>query len=116
MRQDILFLEPVFTHNVWGGTRLHDDFGYNVDGDDIGECWGIAAHQNGNCTVTNGDFKGEKLSKLWDEHRELFGNAKGVRFPLLVKIIDAKNDLSIQVHPNDTYAKEHENGSFGKME
>ncbi len=116
MRQDILFLEPVFTHNVWGGTRLHDDFGYNVDGDDIGECWGIAAHQNGNCTVTNGNFKGEKLSKLWDEHRELFGNAKGVRFPLLVKIIDAKNDLSIQVHPNDIYAKEHENGSFGKME
>ena len=48
MKQDILFLEPVFTHNVWGGTRLHDDFGYNVKGDDIGECWGIAAHQNGN--------------------------------------------------------------------
>ena len=64
MKQDILFLEPVFTHNVWGGTRLRDDFGYNVKGDDIGECWGIAAHQNGNCTIINGAFKGEKLSKL----------------------------------------------------
>lgn len=74
-----IFRAGVYTQCM-GGTRLHDDFGYNVDGDDIGECWGIAAHQNGNCTVTNGDFKGEKLSKLWDEHRELFGNAKGVSF------------------------------------
>lgn len=76
MKQDILFLEPVFTHNVWGGTRLHDDFGYNVKGDDIGECWGIAAHQNGNCTITNGAFKGEKLSKLWDEKIVIGHNAK----------------------------------------
>ncbi len=57
-----------------------------------------------------------KLSDLWKEHRELFGNVKGDVFPLLIKIIDAKDDLSIQVHPNDDYAAAHENGSLGKME
>ena len=57
-----------------------------------------------------------KLSKVWEEHPEVFGNLAYDRFPLLTKIIDAKADLSIQVHPDDAYAKEHENGSFGKTE
>lgn len=57
-----------------------------------------------------------KLSKLWEEHPELFGNTGLDRFPLLIKIIDARSDLSIQVHPDDAYAKEHENGSLGKTE
>ena len=116
MSKEILFLEPVFTHNIWGGTKLREEYGYPVEGDDIGECWGIAAHDNGDCTVKSGTFAGKTLSTLWNEHRELFGNQEGDRFPLLVKIIDAKDDLSIQVHPDDTYAAEHENGSFGKME
>lgn len=116
MDQEILFLNPVFTHNIWGGTKLREEYGYNVEGDDIGECWGIAAHENGNCTVKNGRYAGQTLAGLWDSHRELFGNIEGVRFPLLVKIIDAKDDLSIQVHPDDAYAAAHENGSFGKME
>lgn len=50
----ILFLNPVFTHNIWGGTRLRTDFGYEVEGDDIGECWGVAAHQNGDDTIREG--------------------------------------------------------------
>ena len=53
---------------------------------------------------------------MWKNHREVFGNVDIDRFPLLIKIIDAKADLSIQVHPDDAYAAEHENGSFGKME
>ena len=116
MNKEILFLNPVFTHNIWGGTKLREEYGYDVEGDDIGECWGVAAHENGNCTVKNGEFAGHTLADLWDSHRELFGGIDGVRFPLLIKIIDAKDDLSIQVHPDDAYAAEHENGSFGKME
>ncbi len=111
-----LFLEPVCTHNIWGGSRLHNDFGYKEEGNDIGECWGISAHPNGDGLVKNGDFAGMRLSQVWKEHPEVFGNIDYDRFPLLVKIIDAKEDLSIQVHPDDSYAKVNENGSFGKTE
>lgn len=114
--RQILFMNPVFTHNIWGGTRLKEEFGYAVEGDDIGECWGIAAHENGDCTIREGEFEGKRLSQLWKEKPELFGNFPADRFPLLVKIIDAKEDLSIQVHPDDAYAAEHENGSLGKTE
>lgn len=91
-------------------------FGYDEPGDDIGECWGISAHPSGESFVSCGEFGGKRLSELWNEHRELFGNAEGKAFPLLVKIIDAKDDLSIQVHPDDEYARLHENGAFGKKE
>lgn len=114
--KEILFLDPVCTHNIWGGTKLREEFGYPVEGDDIGECWGISAHPNGDGTVRSGAFSGMKLSAVWKEHPEVFGNYDCDRFPLLTKIIDARDDLSIQVHPNDDYAKVHENGSFGKTE
>ena len=114
--REILMLQPVFTHNIWGGSKLRTEFGYPVEGDDIGECWGISAHEHGDCTVKNGAYAGKTLSQLWENEPELFGNYKSERFPLLTKIIDAKADLSIQVHPDDTYAAEHENGSYGKME
>ncbi len=113
---EILFLEPVFKHTIWGGAKLRTEFGYEIEGDDIGECWGIAAHPNGDCVVTSGQYAGLSLSELWEKNPELFGNVKSDRFPLLVKIIDAREDLSIQVHPDDAYAREHENGSFGKTE
>ena len=113
---EILFLDPVCTHNIWGGTRLREDFHYPVEGNDLGECWGISAHPNGDGTLKDCEFRGMKLSELWEKHPEIFGNVDSDRFPLLVKIIDAKDDLSIQVHPNDDYAKVHENGSLGKTE
>lgn len=69
-------MEPVFTHNIWGGTKLREEYGYSIEGDDIGECWGIAAHPNGTCTIADGAYKGKKLSDLWEEHRELFGNTQ----------------------------------------
>ena len=116
MNKDIIFLSPVCTHNIWGGTRLNREFGYPIEGDDIGECWGISAHPNGDGTVASGAYQGMKLSELWEKHPELFGNTGMDRFPLLIKIIDAKDDLSIQVHPDDAYAKVHENGSLGKTE
>lgn len=113
---ELIFLDPVCTHNIWGGTRLREEFGYPVEGDGIGECWGISAHPEGDGTVRNGSFQGEKLSALWTEHPELFGNLPYDRYPLLTKIIDAQDDLSIQVHPDDAYAQVHENGSLGKTE
>ena len=114
--KEVLFLNPVFTHNIWGGTKLREEFGYPVEGNDIGECWGISAHEHGDCVVREGAFEGMTLSSLWTSYPELFGNYKSERFPLLTKIIDAKEDLSIQVHPDDEYAAVHENGSYGKME
>lgn len=116
MKQDILFLQPVFQHNIWGGTRLQDEYGYEINGNDIGECWGIAAHEHGDCIIREGSYQGIHLSELWRSHPELFGNIQERQFPLLVKIIDAKEDLSIQVHPDDAYAFEHEQGSLGKTE
>lgn len=114
--KEILFLDPVCTHNIWGGTRLREEFGYPEEGDDVGECWGISAHPNGDGSIRNGAFAGMKLSEVWNRHPEVFGNFGYDRFPLLTKIIDARDDLSIQVHPDDAYAKVHENGSFGKTE
>ncbi len=112
----ILFLEPVMKQMVWGGSRLRDEFGYVIPGEDTGECWAVSAHPNGDCKIRSGDFEGKTLSELWDNERELFGNIAVDRFPLLAKIIDAKEDLSIQVHPDDQYAKAYENGSLGKTE
>lgn len=114
--KDIIFLEPVFKEMIWGGNRLKKDFGYDIPSDNTGECWAVSAHKNGDCTIKNGKYKGLKLSSLWENHRELFGGIKGETFPLLIKIIDAKADLSIQVHPDDTYAQKYENGSLGKTE
>lgn len=111
----ILKIKPVFKEMIWGGSKLKDVYGYDIPSDHTGECWAISAHKNGDCTIADGEFKGESLSSLFANHRQLFGNIKGEQFPLLVKIIDAKNDLSVQVHPNDDYAKEHEN-SLGKTE
>ena len=113
---ELIFLKPVFKQMIWGGSRLKSVFGYDIPGDNTGECWAISAHPNGDCEIAEGRYAGKTLSWLWKEHRELFGGLPGDRFPLLVKIIDAKADLSIQVHPDDSYAAEHENGSLGKTE
>ncbi|MBE6469745.1 MAG: class I mannose-6-phosphate isomerase [Coriobacteriaceae bacterium] len=114
---ELIRLEPVFHEMIWGGRRLADTFGYEIPDGPIGECWAISAHPHGDCRVTGGRFDGMLLSELWEEHRdEVFPGATGDRFPLLIKIIDAASDLSIQVHPDDAYAAEHENGSLGKRE
>lgn len=112
----ILFLNPVFKEMIWGGNQLAEKFGYEIPSDRTGECWAVSAHPNGDCTVREGEYAGRKLSELFKEEPELFGNLPLDRLPLLIKIIDAKADLSIQVHPDDAYAKVHENGSLGKTE
>lgn len=120
--KQIIFLEPQFKQMIWGGNKLRTEWDYEIPGDDTGECWAVSAHPNGDCKVAAGPYAGKTLSRLWTEAPTLFdnvdsaGNLKEDKFPLLIKIIDAKADLSIQVHPDDAYAKVNENGSFGKTE
>ncbi len=114
--KEILWMKPVFKQMIWGGNKLGSKWGYEIPGENTGECWAVSAHPNGDCTIKEGTFAGKTLSQLWSEEPQLFGNAAGDRFPLLIKIIDANDDLSIQVHPDDTYAGKNENGSFGKTE
>lgn len=115
-KKEIIFLKPQLKDVVWGGEKLRDEFGYEGAGDSTGECWGISAHPNGDCEIINGTYKGMTLSALYKEHREVFGGITAEEFPLLVKIIDAKQNLSIQVHPDDAYVKEHESCPYGKTE
>ncbi|WP_336849566.1 mannose-6-phosphate isomerase, class I [Staphylococcus nepalensis] len=110
-----LFLKPVLHEKIWGGTKLKE-LGYDLPTNNIGEAWGISAHPNGRCEVMNGPYKGQTLDKVWHDHRELFGDFPSQEFPLMTKIIDAKEALSIHVHPDDAYAYEHENGQYGKSE
>lgn len=111
-----ILLDPVFLEKVWGGSRLRDAFGYDIPSSHTGECWAISGHPHGDCRVQGGAYDGMTLGALWQAHPELFGGLAGDGFPLLVKIIDAAQDLSIQVHPDDIYAREHEGGALGKTE
>lgn len=113
---ELLFLDPVLKEVIWGGNALRTHFGYDIPSETTGEAWVVSAHKNGDCRVRGGQYDGKTLSQLWQEHRELFGGQEGDQFPILIKIIDAKQDLSIQVHPDDAYARVHENGSLGKTE
>ncbi|WP_419881525.1 mannose-6-phosphate isomerase, class I [Peribacillus sp. B-H-3] len=111
-----LFLKPVFKERIWGGTALEKQFGYDIPNNKTGECWAISSHPNGPSVVENGEYAGTALNDLWREHPEIFGNPKEEIFPLLTKILDANMDLSVQVHPNNAYAKVNENGELGKTE
>lgn len=111
-----IFLKPIFHEKLWGGSLLGEKFGYPIPSGHTGECWAISAHPNGDCQVKNPEYAGATLSSLWRDRPELFGSTGGGEFPLLIKIIDAREDLSIQVHPDDAYAQVHENGSLGKTE
>lgn len=113
--KNLIFLKPIFHEKIWGGTRLKSNFNYEIPSEKTGECWAISAHKNGDCEVINGSLAGKTLSELWAHHRELFGNISGDCFPLLTKILDASDDLSVQVHPDDEYALKHE-GELGKTE
>ncbi|WP_027107964.1 mannose-6-phosphate isomerase, class I [Lacticigenium naphthae] len=110
-----LFLEGVMQDKIWGGEKLKEIFGYDAPTNTIGEYWAISAHKNGESIIKNGELKGKKLSEVWKEHPNLFGNPKEKVFPLLTKILDAKNDLSVQVHPDDEYSLRVE-GELGKTE
>lgn len=112
---------PIFKEKIWGGDRLRVVAGKDIPaGSKIGESWEISDHVGDLSIVSEGPHAGKSLRDLMLEHRdELLGQVKpevGDRFPLLLKLLDANDVLSVQVHPDDAYAREHENGDPGKTE
>ncbi|MBR6996913.1 MAG: class I mannose-6-phosphate isomerase [Ruminococcus sp.] len=110
------YLKAPVKDYIWGGTKLRELFG-KEGGDRLAESWELSCHPDGECYIDGGEFDGMKLSDFVNEHPEAVGSGfkSGDSFPVLVKLIDAKNDLSVQVHPNDEYAHKYENDN-GKTE
>ncbi len=113
-----LLLQPPVKDYLWGGQRLITEFSLETDTEIAAEGWMLSCHKDGSNTVLNGEFAGKSLPEvlaIWGEgvlgkRAEAFPY-----FPILIKLIDAKQKLSVQVHPSDEYALEHE-GEFGKTE
>ena len=102
-------LTPVFKQIIWGGERLRRNFNKISPLDKIAESWELTHRPDGMSTIANGAYRGETLEKYLSDHPLAVGtNRNGVRFPLLIKFIDAEDDLSIQVHPDDEYASKYE--------
>jgi len=113
---EILKLIPAGKDYLWGGTRLREEYGKKINLTPLAETWECSAHPDGPSTVMNGAFKGKTLTDVLKQHPEYLGTkAKNNELPILVKLIDAKRDLSIQVHPSDEYAWKYERQS-GKTE
>ena len=110
-----LFLTPYFRPKIWGGRKLNTELHYQIPDGKVGEAWVISGYKDDASTVTDGPYKGKTLREVYLNHPELFGNPKAKEFPLLVKFLDANDNLSVQVHPDDEYARVHENDS-GKTE
>ena len=110
------YLKAPVKDYIRGGTSLRELFG-KEGGDRLAESWELSCHPDGECYIMGGEFDGMKLSDFVNEHPEAVGSGfkSGDSFPVLVKLIDAKNDLSVQVHPNDEYAHKYENDN-GKTE
>lgn len=114
---EILRLKPIFKDYIWGGNRLRTEFGFESDYDIMAEGWMLASRDDGENTVVGGNFDGMSFSHVLEQNPNFVGTRgkKFPFFPLLIKLIDAKNDLSVQVHPNDEYAMKVK-GEFGKTE
>ena len=111
-------LSPAFKDYLWGGERLKTEFNKHTDMTPLAESWELSAHKDGQSIVTTGDYAGLTLTDYVNAiGKDALGTAceKYDYFPLLIKLIDAKGDLSVQVHPSDEYALEHE-GEYGKTE
>lgn len=115
---NLLKLEPAFKDYLWGGTKLKTEYDKKSDLDKVAESWELSNHRDGSSIVTNGEYAGKTfIEYLEKEGKKVWGeNAQGfVNFPVLIKFIDAKQALSIQVHPDDEYALRVEK-EFGKNE
>lgn len=118
MNTEPIKLEAPVKDYIWGGRRLIEEFNKKTDAEKAAESWELSTHPAGESTVITGDHAGMKLSEyIAAEGNECLGtNAEQFDFfPLLIKLIDAKDNLSIQVHPDDEYALRVE-GEFGKTE
>jgi len=107
MDKYIILSSPLLS-KIWGSNYFKDKL-HISELDGIGEMWSVSAYPTSESVVLNGIFKDQKLSDVYSNNKELFNNPKSKLFPILVKIIAASDNLSIQVHPDDTYA-----GSYGK--
>ena len=112
---EVLLLYPTVKDTIWGGTRLITEYGFETKEDNIAEAWLLSAHPDGPSFVQNGVYAGKTLAEaLAAEGKAVLGsnNADKQGFPILIKLIDAKQKLSVQVHPGDEYARrvENENG------
>ena len=113
-----LLLKPAGKDYLWGGNRLNDDFSKQIPLSPLAETWECSTHPDGLSTVYGGEFHKMTLKDVLGMHPEYAGDTllPNGELPILIKLIDAKEDLSVQVHPDDEYAARHENGSLGKYE
>ncbi len=111
--EEILFLTAPLKERIWGGDYFKK-INKTTSNEAIGELWSTSAHKQGESVITNGKYKGRTLSDLFENENQLF-NLKDKEFPILIKVIDAKEALSVQVHPNDEYSMKNE-GQLGKTE
>jgi mannose-6-phosphate isomerase len=106
---------PIVQERIWGGSRLKSLFHVETD-KAIGEYWVLSGHPSAKSIISNGEFAGKSLNDMIAEHPEAYlGISKQDRFPLLIKFLEAEDDLSVQIHPNDEYGLKHE-GDYGKTE
>ena len=114
-------LRPAAKDYLWGGSRLNDDFSKGIDMSPLAETWEGSTHPDGPSIIASGEYEGKELGEALAENPQWLGThplatTEGKpELPILIKLIDAKKDLSVQVHPNDEYAKRVEN-SLGKTE
>ena len=114
----ILKLKPACKDYLWGGHRLVDEYGVEYDGSVLAEAWELSCHKDGPSIIDGGIYDGKTLTEYLDlvGHEVLGTHCRRFReFPILTKFIDAKDNLSIQVHPSNAYALQHE-GQYGKTE
>ncbi len=113
-----LKLTPAFKDYIWGGTKLRTDFNKKCDFQKIAESWELSCHKDGNSVISNGEYEGLTLAEYIEKAgKSVLGTncEKFENFPILIKLIDAKDNLSVQVHPNNDYALRVE-GEYGKTE
>lgn len=110
----IIFLDSPIKEMIWGGKYFKDVLKITDVDKNFGEFWTISGYPGYSSVVKNGKYKGYSLDKLYKEHHELFSSSYVDEFPILVKLIATSADLSVQVHPDDEYAKRE--GDFGKTE
>ena len=114
---NITRLEPAYKNYIWGGTRLNKEYNKTSPYDITAESWELSCHDDGLCIISDGCFEGRTLKEVVAENPDVLGkNGKAFDFfPILIKLIDAADKLSVQVHPDDEYALANEN-SYGKTE
>ena len=108
---------PVFKQYIWGGNSLKKKYNKSVPFDTAAESWEVSCHSDGLSLVAEGEYEGMTLKEVLFSHkREMLGREDVEVFPLLVKLLDAKECLSVQVHPDNEFAAKYENGELGKTE